>query len=196
MFWALGPSYRPTRIGIPAHASFRGQIGVFSAIPHSLPLNTRIQKGDVLIAEASADIGGYGVELERTLIVGKPNDNQKRFFELMVAAQDIAFEQIKPGVRCADVDRVVRNFYTAEGLTEYWRHHTGHGLGLQAHEAPFLDIGDNTIIEPGMVFSVEPGIYIPGFAGFRHSDTVVVTENGAERLTYYPRDLSSLALEL
>jgi Xaa-Pro aminopeptidase len=93
------------------------------------------------------------------------------------------------------VDRKVRDFFVQEGIGEYWRHHTGHALGIRMHEAPFLDIGDDTVIEPGMVFSVEPGIYIPGFAGFRHSDTVVVTETGAERLTLYPRDLASLIID-
>ena len=77
---------------------------------------------------------------------------------------------------------------------EYWRHHTGHGLGIGIHEAPFLDIGDETVLEAGMVLSVEPGIFIPGFAGFRHSDTVLVTEQGMEILTYYPRDLESLVI--
>jgi len=195
MIRALGPDYRPTRTGMPVHADFRGQIGARSAIPHSLPTNVYIRKGDVLITGASADIGGYGAELERTMIVGQPSDKQRRFFELMVAAQDFAFEKIKPGRRCAEVDWAVRNFYAKEGIMNYWRHHTGHALGIRMHEAPFLDIGDNTIIEPGMVFSVEPGIYIPGFAGFRHSDTVVVTEHGIERLTYYPRDLASLIID-
>jgi Xaa-Pro aminopeptidase len=74
------------------------------------------------------------------------------------------------------------------------RHHTGHGIGLEGHEPPWLDVGDDTVMEPGMVFSCEPGIYEPGFAGFRHSDTVVITEGGVERMTYYPRDLESLII--
>jgi len=76
----------------------------------------------------------------------------------------------------------------------YWRHHTGHSLGYGMHEAPFLDVGDQTAIEPGMVFSIEPGIYIPGLGGFRHSDTVLVTHDGIEILTSYPRDLDALTL--
>jgi|Deesub1362B_J571_1020462.scaffolds.fasta_scaffold00379_33 Xaa-Pro aminopeptidase len=195
MFRALGPNYRPTRVGLPVHVGYRGQIGPRSAVPHAITTNARIRQGDVLVTGATADVGGYWAELERTMIVGKPTEKQRHYFELMVAAQDLALAEIKPGRRCADVDRKVRDFFVQEGIGEYWRHHTGHALGIRMHEAPFLDIGDDTVIEPGMVFSVEPGIYIPGFAGFRHSDTVVVTETGAERLTLYPRDLASLIID-
>ena len=80
------------------------------------------------------------------------------------------------------------------GVADLQRHHTGHGLGLEGHEAPFIDLGDERVIREGMVFSVEPGLYVPGLAGFRHSDTVVVTAGGVERLTYYPRDLDNLVV--
>ena len=82
------------------------------------------------------------------------------------------------------------------GLQAHQRHHTGHGIGLEGHEAPFIDKGDPTVVAENMVFSVEPGLYIPGLAGFRHSDTVVITPNGCERLTYYPRDLESMTVLL
>jgi Xaa-Pro aminopeptidase len=88
----------------------------------------------------------------------------------------------------------VRAYYEQHDLTAYWRHHTGHAIGLRYHEGPFLDTGDETSIEPGMVFTVEPGIYVPGLGGFRHSDTVLVTEAGIEQLTYYPRDLEALTI--
>jgi Xaa-Pro aminopeptidase len=194
MIRALGPDYRPAQGGMPAQAGFRGQIGARSAIPHAITTGARIREGDVLVTGASADVGGYGAELERTMIVGKPSEKQRQFFELMLTAQDLAFEQIKPGRRCSEVDGAVRDFYAKQGISDYWRHHTGHALGIRMHEAPFLDIGDDTVIETGMVFSVEPGIYVPGFAGFRHSDTVVVTEGGLERITYYPRDIPSLTI--
>jgi len=198
MIKALGPSYKLTRadiIGLPAFAAFRGQVGARTAIPHAITTNATIERGDILITGAGADIGGYGSELERTMIVGQPTEKQKKFFNLMLEAQNVAMEMIRPGNKCSDVDRAVREVFEKEGLKEYWRHHTGHSLGIRMHEAPFFDIGDNTIIEPGMVFSVEPGIYIPGFAGFRHSDTVVVTESGIEMLTYYPRELDSLVID-
>lgn len=85
-------------------------------------------------------------------------------------------------------------YFESHDLMAHWRHHTGHALGMGIHEAPFLDVGDATPIQPGMVFSVEPGIYLPGFAGFRHSDTVLVTDDGIEFLTYYPRALEDLTI--
>ncbi|MCD6540519.1 aminopeptidase P family protein [Candidatus Bipolaricaulota bacterium] len=194
MFRALGPDYHPTKPGLPAYAGFRGQVGPGSAVPHAITTNARIKRGDVLVTGATADVGGYWAELERTMIVGRPTEEQRRYFELMLAAQELAFSQIKPGRRCRDVDRAVRAFFAKEGIQGYWLHHTGHALGIRMHESPFFDIGDDTVIEPGMVFSVEPGIYIPGFAGFRHSDTVVVTEDGIELLTHYPRDLADLTI--
>jgi Xaa-Pro aminopeptidase len=195
MVAALGPDYRPLSWTSPgARAGYRGQVGKQSAIAHAMTTNARIQAGDVLVTGASASVGGYGSELERTMIVGKPTDEQRRYFELMLEAQQTAFEAIRPGRLCSDVDRAVRAFFQESDLMPYWRHHVGHAMGMGIHEAPFLDIGDQTEMRPGMVLTVEPGIYIPGFAGFRHSDTVVVTETGMELLTYYPRDLERLTI--
>lgn len=195
MVRALGPDYRPLSWTFPgSYAGYRGQVGAQSAIPHAMTTNARIQAGDVLVTGASASVGGYHSELERTMIVAPVSGEQRRFFELMLGAQQTAFEAIRPGRPCADVDRAVRAYFEKHDLMPYWRHHVGHALGIGIHEAPFFDIGDETVMEAGMVFSVEPGIYIPGFAGFRHSDTVLVTEGGFEMLTYYPRDLGSLTI--
>jgi Xaa-Pro aminopeptidase len=79
---------------------------------------------------------------------------------------------------------------------KYWKHHSGHTIGLRYHEGPFLDSGDHTLLQPGMVFTVEPGLYVPGIGGFRHSDTVAITEDGIEVMTYYPRALESLTLPM
>jgi len=196
MIRALGPDYRPLSWTFPgAHAGFRGQIGAQSAIPHAMTNNVRIRSGDVVVTGASAAVGGYISELERTMIVGTPSSEQRRSFQLMVDMQQVAFDAIKPGRPCADVDRAVRAFFDKHALMPYWRHHVGHALGMGIHEAPFFDIGDERLMQPGMVFSVEPGIYVPGFAGFRHSDTVVVTDDGIEFLTYYPRDLERLTID-
>jgi len=191
----LGPDYRTMRWGsLPAHAGFRGQIGAYSAVPHAMTTNAVLSDGDVLVTGAAAEVGGYLSELERTMILGAPTDEQARYFELMVELQDLAFDEIRPGRKCSDVDQPARAFYGKHGIEETWRHHTGHGIGYGMHESPFLDIGDDTVIQPGMVLTVEPGIYLPGFAGFRHSDTVLVTGDGIERLTPYPRDLESLTI--
>jgi len=177
-----------------AFAGFRGQIGKYSAYPHSLTRNAIIREGDIVGTGAGPVIGGYRSELERLMIVGKPTKEQEKYFNLMCEAQQIGIDAIKPGAKCSDVDKAVTKFYKEYNLMDYWRHHTGHSIGIGMHEAPFLDTGDDTVMRPGMVFTVEPGIFIPGFGGFRHSDTVVVTKEGNEVLTYYPRDLKSLTI--
>ncbi|MGW8224267.1 MAG: M24 family metallopeptidase [Anaerolineales bacterium] len=177
-----------------AGAGYRGQIGRNAAIPHSLANNIVFQEGDVLVTGAGAPVWGYNSELERTMIIGNPSDDQKKMFDHMVALQDTAINVLRPGAKCAEVDRAVRDYYEKHDLMPYWKHHVGHAIGLRYHEAPFLDLGDETEIRPGMVFTVEPGLYHPGLGGFRHSDTVLITEEGNEILTYYPRDLASLTL--
>src|SRR5215208_3959141 len=195
MLDAIGPIYRPQNaFAEGASAGYRGQIGRNAAIPHALTANISFQAGDVLVTGASAPVWGYLSELERTMVIGKPSAQQRELFDHMVALQDTAFEAIKPDARCSDVDRAVRAYYDEHGLWDYWKHHVGHCIGLRYHEGPFLDIGDDTEIKPGMVFTVEPGLYAAGLGGFRHSDTVAVTDDGIDFLTYYPRDLDSLTL--
>lgn len=195
MLDAIGPIYRAQNPFFEgASAGYRGQIGRNAAIPHALTANITFQAGDVLVTGATAPVWGYLSELERTMVIGEPSTEQRRMFEHMVALQDTAFEAIKPGVRCSEVDRAVRAYYDEHDLWDYWKHHVGHTIGLRYHEGPFLDIGDDTEIKPGMVFTVEPGLYAAGLGGFRHSDTVAVTEDGLDFLTYYPRDLESLTL--
>jgi Xaa-Pro dipeptidase len=195
MLDAIGPIYRAQNPFFDgASAGYRGQIGRNAAIPHALTANITFQAGDVLVTGASAPVWGYLSELERTMVIGPPSTEQREMFEHMVALQDIAFDAIKPGARCSDVDRAVRAYYDEHDLWDNWKHHVGHAIGLRYHEGPFLDFGDDTEIKPGMVFTVEPGLYAAGLGGFRHSDTVAVTEDGIEFLTYYPRDLESLTL--
>ena len=105
-------------------------------------------------------------------------------------------ETIKPGVRCCDVWDAVARVAKKHGMEEALRHHAGHGKGIETHEHPYLDAGDRTVLLPGMMVSCEPGFYFPGEAGFRHSDTILVTETGYERLTHYPRDIESLTIEV
>ncbi len=195
MLQTLGPLYRGQNPHIHgAHAGYRGQIGRGSAIPHALANNVVFQAGDVLVTGASAAMWGYLSELERTMVIGEPTDEQRRMFDHMVCLQDIALDAIRPGARCCDVDLAVRAYFDEHDLMPYWRHHTGHTIGLRYHEGPFLDTGDETEIVPGMVFTVEPGLYSPELGGFRHSDTAVVTDDGIELITYYPRDLESLVI--
>jgi Xaa-Pro dipeptidase len=195
MLDAIGPIYRAqSPFSDGASAGYRGQIGRNAAIPHSLANNIVFEEGDVLVTGATAPVWGYHSELERTMVIGRPSNEQRAMFDHMVALQDTAFEAIRPGALCSDVDRAVRAYYSEHTLWEYWKHHVGHAIGLRYHEGPFLDIGDDTEIKPGMVFTVEPGLYAAGLGGFRHSDTVAVTDDGIDFLTYYPRDLESLTL--
>lgn len=177
-------------------AGYRGQIGAHSALPHSLNINAVFDAGDTLVTGASCPMFGYYSELERTMVLGEPSDEQRRYFGHMLALQDLAIDLCRAGNRCSDVDTAVRAYYERHGLEHTWRHHTGHAIGILYHEGPFLDVGDDRPIEPGMLFTVEPGIYIDGLGGFRHSDTILVTEGDPEFLTDYPRDLEGLTIPI
>jgi len=175
-------------------AGYRGQIGARSAWAHAIGHNVEFAAGDLLVSETGAPVWGYNAELERGMVIGEPSDSVKRMFEHVVAAQEVAFDAFAPGVTCADVDGAVMRYFEQHDLLPYWRQHTGHGIGLRNHEAPFLDVGDHTRVEPGMVFTIEPGVYDDRVGGVRHSDTIVVTADGIEILTDYPRDLESLTI--
>ena len=165
-----------------------------SSWAHAVAHNIEFKAGDVLVTETSAPIWGYNAELERALVIGPPTDEMRRLFDHTVAAQQVAFAAIRPGATCADVDGAVMRYFEENDLLRYWRQHTGHAIGLRNHEAPFLDVGDHTPLEPGMVFTIEPGLYDAEIGGFRHSDTVVVTEDGHDVLTDYPSDIESLTI--
>jgi Xaa-Pro aminopeptidase len=175
-------------------AGYRGQIGRRSAWAHAIAHNIEFERGDMLVTETGAPVWGYNAELERAMVIGTPSDEQCRLFAHVVAAQQVAFAALRPGVTCADVDGAVMRYFEDNDLLPYWRQHTGHAIGLRNHEAPFLDLGDHTPVEPGMVFTIEPGLYDDELGGFRHSDTVVVVDDGIELLTSCPSDLESLTL--
>ncbi|CAN5769980.1 Xaa-Pro peptidase family protein [soil metagenome] len=195
MVAALGPGYEQmsSTFGFPAMAGFSAGAG--TVMPHGLLSAIGLRPGDVLVTYAGADVGGYQSELERTMILGEPDKQFIKHFEAMMLLQQVAFDALKPGRTLADAENDVSNAFGELGMTEFQRHHSGHGIGLEGHEWPFIDKGSAEVtIEENMVLSVEPGIYVPGLAGFRHSDTVVIRSGGAERLTYYPRDLESLII--
>jgi len=180
--------------GDGAKAGFRGQIGLRSSWAHAVAHNIEFQEGDVLVTETGAPVWGYQAELERALVIGPPTDRMRFLFDHMLGSRDAALAAIRPGATCADVDGAVMDYFARHDLQRYWRQHTGHGAGLRNHEAPFLDVGDPTPLEPDMVFTIEPGLYDPEVGGFRHSDTVVVTDEGYDLLTDYPSDLEALTL--
>ena len=175
-------------------AGYRGQIGRRSAWAHAIAHDIVFEQGDVLVSETGAPVWGYNAELERAMVIGPPSAEMRRLFDHTVSARQVAFDALRAGVTCGDVDRAVMTYFEENDLQRYWRQHTGHGIGLRNHEAPFLDVGDDTVVETGMVFTIEPGLYDSAIGGFRHSDTVVVTDDGIEKLTDYPSDLESLTI--
>lgn len=190
MLDTLGARYDShLRGGFPASCGFLS--GSNTARPHGLTENRRLEEGDVLITGASANVGGYKSELERTMFIGEPTDEQRHYFEVMLEAQTIGIEESGPGVPCSHVDQKVHDYLAEQGMVEYAQHHTGHNLGMEAHEREFIDRGSEEVMRPGHAYSIEPGIYIPGEAGYRHSDTILITENGVEQITYYPRELEA-----
>jgi Xaa-Pro aminopeptidase len=175
------------------HASFRS--GVKTSMGHAAMDSKLLERGDNLVTYCQGIASGYIAELERTLFFGEPSAEKKEYFQIVRDARQMVLDMLKPGVECSQIDISVREFFKTRGVLSYTTHHQGHGLGLEFHEAPFLDIGDPTVLQAGMVVSVEPGLYIKGLGGFRHSDTVAITETGYEILTPYPSELESLIIE-
>lgn len=190
---ALGPDFIPGSDFLVG-ADYRGQIGINTYYPHALVNNVTFREGDILGTRARGNMLGYNSELERCMFIGDPGKEKAMYYQHILAMQDIALQTIKPGISCSDVDKAVMNYYNEYNLLAYWRHHTGHALGLGKHERPFFDCYDDTVIQAGMVFSVEPGLYVKGLGGFRLSDTVLVTEQGIELITYYPRALEHIVI--
>ena len=189
------PGWRPKGFrGSGLTAMFVG--GRSTALPHGFVRGHGVQPGDVLVSGAAADIDGYLSELERTMIVGEPAAAQRSAFEAMAALQAYAIDLLRPGRPVAEIELEVLRLAAELGHEAHLRHHVGHSIGLEGHEAPFLDRGDPAVLEAGMVFTVEPGLYLPELGGFRHSDTVAVTAEGHRVLTDYPRDLESLVIPI
>ena len=160
-----------------------------TALPHLGPLDYRIQHGDPLIVDFGATFDGYCADITRTVFVGAVSDEQRDFYAVVQAANEAGRLAARPGATAESVDIAARQVFIEAGYEDLIRHRTGHGLGLQAHEAPYIVQGNQRILQPGMVFTVEPGIYRLGEIGVRIEDNVLITEDGAESLTTFPRDL-------
>jgi Xaa-Pro dipeptidase len=169
----------------------------FSHDPHIIPkIFAEMEQGGPHVSIVYAQVDGYGVEIERTFFLGNIPEKAKKPFETMLKARELAYSMLKPGEIMSEVDKKVRSFITKEGYGDYIIHRTGHGLGITGHEAPFLAEGYDYPLEKNMLISVEPGIYIPGLGGFRHSDTVLITEDGYITLSQAPEQLDELCIEL
>ena len=152
--------------------------------------NRKLQKGDIVLLELGAVADGYWADNTRCMVAGGPDPGQKKIYDVVLRAQTAAREAIKPGVPMSEVDRTARDIIEKEGYGKYFIHITGHGVGWRYHEfPPLLAPGNHTLIEEGMVTSVEPGVYIPGFGGFRIEDNVAVGREGPDNLSTFSRDL-------
>jgi Xaa-Pro dipeptidase len=166
--------------------------GPNSALPHGTPGDAVIRAGDLLLFDYGATIDLYPADITRTFAIGEIDPELKRIYEIVLAANEAGIAAARPGATAQDVDRASRGVIAAAGYNEYFIHRTGHGLGLDIHELPNILEGNTTVLEPGMVFTVEPGIYLPGRGGVRIEDNVVVTETGVEVMTSFPKALRTL----
>lgn len=166
--------------------------GPNSANPHAFPGQRRLEKGDMLILDWGASAGGYFSDLTRTFAIGEPEDEMKRIAHIVLEANLAARQVAGPGVPAQAVDRAAREVIKSAGYGEYFIHRTGHGLGLEGHEAPYIREGNTLELVPGMTFTIEPGIYLPGRGGVRIEDDVVVTADGIESFSDLPRELKPL----
>jgi Xaa-Pro aminopeptidase len=163
--------------------------GPNGASPHHEPTGREIHAGDAVVMDFGGRTGGYCSDISRTVMVGKPSWDVRRVFDIVREAQEEAFLAVAPGVPAEEVDRAARRVIDREGHGELFLHRTGHGIGLEEHERPYIVEGNDELLEPGMCFSIEPGIYVPDEFGVRIEDIVMVTENGADRLNHASRDL-------
>jgi Xaa-Pro dipeptidase len=157
--------------------------GANCAFPHGTCKRQIIKDGDLVVVDLGATVDNYRSDITRTVVAGKISGKQQEIFGIVKVAQDLAVKAISAGVKAADVDAVARTFIGRAGFRDYFVHNLGHGVGLDVHEAPILSPDSKDTLKEGTVVTVEPGIYIVGFGGVRIEDTILVTKEGAEKLT-------------
>ncbi|GAA3405500.1 Xaa-Pro peptidase family protein [Paenibacillus hodogayensis] len=162
--------------------------GERSALPHGKASERVLQSGEFVKLDFGAYYKGYCSDITRTVMLGKPQEKHREIYGIVLEAQLNALEHMKPGMTGKEADALTRDLITRHGYGDYFGHSTGHGLGMEVHEAPRLSKLSDTVLELGMTVTVEPGIYLPGFGGVRIEDDVVVTEQGVQRLTQSTKD--------
>lgn len=167
--------------------------GANGANPHHEFGERVVEDGDMVVLDFGGLKHGYGSDTTRTVHVGEPTDQEREVHEVVRRAQQAGFEAVRPGVECQEIDRAARRVIEDAGYGEQFIHRTGHGIGLTTHEPPYMVEGDANLLEPGMCFSIEPGVYLPGRFGVRIEDIVTVTEDGGRRLNNTPRELRIVA---
>ncbi|MFD2214066.1 M24 family metallopeptidase [Metabacillus endolithicus] len=163
--------------------------GYRSALPHGVASEKEIEKGDFVTLDFGAYYKGYCSDITRTFAVGEPSDELKKIYSIVLEAQLRGMSGIKPGLTGKQADALTRDYIKEQGYGEYFGHSTGHGLGMEVHEGPALSFKSDTVLEQGMVVTVEPGIYVAGLGGVRIEDDTVITEKGNESLTHSLKDL-------
>lgn len=166
--------------------------GIRSAMPHAKTSQKRISSGDFVTIDLGVVYKGYYSDMARTVVVGKASDKQREIYELVKTAQARALKEVKAEKTGAEINQICRDFFAEAGQAEYFLHNLGHGVGLEVHERPLLSAKEKDALKEGMVFTVEPGLYIGGFGGVRIEDMVVLKEEGPEILTKYSRELIEL----
>lgn len=166
--------------------------GYRSALPHGVASEKEIEAGELVTMDYGAIYKGYCSDITRTVAVGNISDELHEIYETVLAAQIKGVENIKPGMTGKEADALTRDYIDRKGFGKYFGHSTGHGLGLEVHEEPRLSTSSDTILKPGMVVTVEPGIYVPNVGGCRIEDDIVITESGNERLTFANKNLVQL----
>ncbi len=163
--------------------------GPNGALPHALPGGHPLRPGDMLIVDCGVVLDGYISDITRTFAVGEPDPEMAQIYQVVQRANEAGRAAAGPGVPAQEVDRAARRVIEEAGYGDFFIHRTGHGIGLEVHEPPYIVEGNGLVLQPGMTFTVEPGIYLPGRGGVRIEDDVVITEAGCESLTTFPRDL-------
>ena len=163
--------------------------GPNSANPHASPTERKLQAGDLLVVDWGAAYDGYISDLTRTFAVGEVDEEYRKIHEIVQEANAAGRAAARPGVPCADIDKAARDVIEKSGYGTYFTHRTGHGIGMEGHEEPYIRSDNMQLLEPGMAFTVEPGIYLPDRNGVRIEDNVVITETGADVLSDMPREI-------
>lgn len=163
--------------------------GANTSKPHGVPTDKKIEHGDFVTMDYGAVVNGYHSDMTRTVAVGAASDEQKKIYKIVFEAQLAVLRVLKNGVKCSDADKAARDVITEAGYGEYFRHSTGHGVGIEIHEKPFVSPKSTATLRSGNVVTDEPGIYIPGKFGVRIEDMALITENGCKNLTKAPKEL-------
>lgn len=166
--------------------------GLHSSMPHAIPTDKVLEEGDFLTMDFGCRVNGYCSDMTRTVVIGKAVERQKEIYDVVLRAQTAAIQAVKPGIKGCEVDAVARDIIREAGYGDCFGHSLGHSVGLMIHETPCFSPKDETVLELGMVITVEPGIYVEGFGGVRIEDVVAVTEDGCRNLTRSPKELMEL----